>query len=150
MGIYEINASEPVFVYINGLKHIFKGRVDLEDGNVKGILVSDDYVPNPMLDEFYEDIIGEITAEGYSTGGESVLDVNILPMIDDFMFKVDMKNLLFENVIGNFKYILIYYDKIVFDAKKPLIAGYFFEDEQVSNGGLRFNFSPNGVFRIQL
>ncbi|MGH3095112.1 MAG: hypothetical protein ACRDMV_03830 [Streptosporangiales bacterium] len=58
--------------YGHGLEHIIEGDVDFDDGNVKVALVDSTYTPDDNGNEYFSEISGEITGDGYTAGGQAL------------------------------------------------------------------------------
>lgn len=59
-------------IYNNFKKNIMNGSIDLDTDTIKVALVTSSYTPNQDTDEFFDDVTNEVSATGYTAGGQTL------------------------------------------------------------------------------
>lgn len=57
------------FWYGNGLLNVCKGAIDLDTDTFKAMLTTSSYTPDQDAHDFRDDVTNEITGDGYTAGG---------------------------------------------------------------------------------
>jgi len=63
--------------YLEGLKRLLNGTIDLDTDTIKCALVTASYSPDGDLHDFFNDVTNEVTGTGYTAGGATLSSVTI-------------------------------------------------------------------------
>ncbi len=75
--------------YAHGLLNAFKQGYNLETDTIKAMCVDGTYTFNKGVHEFRSDITGEVTATGYTAGGQTVLNQSLTLLNNVITFNCD-------------------------------------------------------------
>lgn len=129
-------------------KHLGQGEIDWINGTVMLMLTTDTYVPYQDTDEYKDDVIGEVSATGYTPGGAEITNRSLTYTAATNTLSYDGYNVIF-TITGSltFRYAVIYLDTGT-ESTSPLI-GYidFGEDITHTDGSLTLNFDADGIYK---
>lgn len=127
----------------------FNKEIDWVDDDIKVMLCTDDYTPDQDTHEYKDDISGETSGEGYTTGGVSLTNKTLTYNADNNWVKFDADDAEWSNIEVLARYAVIYDNTPEGDANKPLL-GYvdFGEELEISAETFRIKWSSYGIFRI--
>lgn len=139
---------ETLYVYRNLMSVLINGLIDLDDDDIKLMLVGGSYAPNVLTHSYKSDIIGEISGENYTPGGVSLTGKNFTVNNNIGTFRAD--DVTFPAmVVEGVRYGIIYDNTPAKDAEKPLLAYIDFKEEfKVNNANLDVIWSSDGILKV--
>jgi hypothetical protein len=140
--------AQSLYIYNQFLSTIANEEVNLNNDELKIMLVSSGYSPNRDTHKYKDNISGEITGTGYTTGGETL--TNMTYVLDDKIATLKADNPRWASLnISNIRYAVIYDNTP--STNKPLIAYVDFgETLSLINAELEIVWNSDGIIRFTI
>lgn len=129
--------------YGHGLEHVFEGDVDFDDGNVRVALVDSAYDPVANGDEYFSDVAGEVTGDGYTAGGQTLANPSL--SYSDGVTTFDADDVTWSDSTITARTAVVYYDSGTASSAPLLIFQQSDEDVSSTNGEFTVAWNANGI-----
>ena len=133
--------------YDNALVHALSDGIDLTDGNLKVALCTSSYTPDQTTHEFFDDITNEVTASGYTAGGQALSSPTVT--MSSHVVKLDAADTVWEDITLTARTAVVYYDTGT-AGTSPLICYQQNQDADVSStaGDWTITWNSSGIATI--
>jgi hypothetical protein len=121
------------------------GDLESEDTHIYILLTDDTYVPDFVNDDSLEDIIGEMSGEGYTTGGIELTD-KLLTLTEAGLFFSASDVLLEDSTLTGVKNYVMYEKKSEDADSKLILCGYLAVAKSSSESDILVDFSAISIF----
>src|SRR5262245_1911112 len=108
------------------------------------VLLGNSYTPNQDIDAVAAHLSGEVSGQGYDTGGQVLVNKTISVASGALVLSAD--DVTWASCVFNFRWAAIYDDSNTLATQKQLVRFIYFENEIALNGDtLRLKFDGQGV-----
>lgn len=138
--------------YVSLVIKAFNKEIDWDSDVIKVMLVTSTYVPNQESHDYKNDVSGEVSGTGYTTGGKVLTSKSITYNSTDKIIILDAEDIIWEGIsISNARYAIFYDDSPSTDATKVLLwYTDFGEAKSVTNGTIKLTFNSSGIVNIDI
>ena len=116
-------------------EHIFKGLIDFENDYIRGMLCTNEYIPNQDTHDFKDDVTHEVSGDGYILAGKLLENVVLAYDAATNTFKITADDLIWASSTITARYLVIYDATPASDTIRPLIGYVDFGEDLASSGG---------------
>jgi hypothetical protein len=140
--------AQSLYIYNQFLNTIANQEINLDGDDLRVMLVSSSYSPSREAHKYKDNVDGEITGAGYTTGGETLTNVTYVLNDKIATLKADNPKWTALN-ISNIRYAVIYDNTP--STNKPLIAYVDFgETLSLINAELEIVWNSDGIIRFTI
>lgn len=136
---------------------LFQGRINFITDPMYCMLVSSSYGPNQDSHQFVSDITGEVTASGYTAGGQQVTGISAAYEVigSTKLLLITGGNLVWPTFtvdIGNPRYGVLYMAPSgIGPTQQPLVGYINFEGDEIpADEAFYINWNASGIFGISI
>lgn len=138
-----------LYKYTGYVEQAFAGGVNWTGDTIKVALVSDTYVPDQDVHEFWSSVVAnEVSGTGYTAGGITLVTKTIAFNPTNHSIVLSAANVSWPVSTITARYVVIYKDTGV--AATSVLCGFadLGENKSSSNGDFNLNWSASGIFEI--
>lgn len=121
------------YVYTSALWRLLNGDLDLGSGTYKVSLHTGDYSPDVDADEFFSDLTGETSGDGYTAGGLAIGSVSLSRNDAENRIEFSADDATWEDPDFSFRYAVLYKDTGT-AGTSPLLVCFDFETTLTTSG----------------
>lgn len=144
-----VSASAPETTFYNSFKvHSAIGNVDIENDTIKAALVTSGYAFNADTHEYFSDITNEVTGDGYTAGGNTILGIVVSIDTANDLAYADATDAVWDGLTTTFRGIVIYKDTGT-PTTSPLICFMDYKSDQTAdNDDTTLQWQSDGIMQL--
>lgn len=130
-------------------KYIMDGSIDLKNDTIKVMLVTSSYTPDQDSHEYRDDITNEVSATGYTSGGQTLSGVTVSVDNTDNEGVFDAEDVTWENATITARGAVIYKARGgSSDADELICYIDFGENKSSSAGNFTIQWGSEGIINL--
>ncbi|MGE3182673.1 MAG: hypothetical protein AB7N71_13660 [Phycisphaerae bacterium] len=135
--------------FLEGLKQVIDGSVDLDGDTIKIALLDDTYAPDLINHDFFDDVSAfEVSGTGYTGGGATLASVAISADTVNNNVKLDAADVVWATTtLADVGYAVIYKDSGSAATSTLLFLLTFSASQDTSAANFAVNFAAAGIGR---
>lgn len=133
-------------IYNSAILGLLTGQIDLDTDTLKVMLVTSAYTPNVDTHEFRDDVTGEVTGTGYTTGGETLTGVTVTVNTATDQITLNADDVTWEDATITARWAIVYKSLGgAASADRLLFAYDFVTDKSSSDSDFVIAWSASGL-----
>jgi len=116
-------------------EHLWRGLINIEDDYIRGMLCTNEYVPNQDTHDFKDDVTHEVSGDGYIIAGMLLENIVLTYDAPTNTLQIAADDLIWASSTITARYLVLYDATPATNATRPLIGYVDFGADVVSSGG---------------
>jgi len=135
-------------VFLEGLKALTNGGIDLDTNTIKVALVTSSYTPDEDSHNAFDDVTNEVSGTGYTAGGATLSNVSLTVDTTNDLLKFDADDVSWADSTITARGAVIYKDTGTGSTSLLICYKDFSTDQESSGADFNLAWHANGILRF--